>query len=368
LAKYLEIAESLRERIRHGDYRLRGFPSHSELVSELGVNSRTVTKALRELVEDGHLVRGASGRFALPESDASRLHIGMVAPAYPTSTTFVWHRGADTMARERGWTLKFIAYTHWDDPCIDEALRGLDGVFFAAIADEFPRHVLRRIQAGPCPVVVLEEDTSAYDIPCVRLSNPASIHRLLDHLGARGHRQVDCLNVEPMNPITRGRIESWRLWLAAHDAEGELINDPVEVFGSAIPHAYRATVEAVRSGRLASKALFCATYSAAAGAMRALRDSGLDVGEEIDVCAGDDALSAARYLTPSLTCLRPPRVSPYIRACLNWFAGGGGDWPGTLVMQPAEMPLFVGESTGGAGEGVYERHEMADARSVVERV
>jgi DNA-binding LacI/PurR family transcriptional regulator len=202
----------------------------------------------------------------------------------------------------------------------------------------------------------MEQDTSAYGIPCVRLSNPASIHQLLDHLRGRGHDAVDCLNTQPMNPIVQGRIESWQLWLAAHEADGELINEPVPLFASAVEQGYRATREALRSGRLRSRALLCVTSPTAVGAMRALEEAGRRVGDDVDVCAGDDALGMAEYLTPTLTCLRGPRVEPYIRACLNWFARGNGDWPGSLVMQPAQMPMFVGESTGGAeaeAEGTY---------------
>ncbi len=359
LAKYLEIAARLEKRIRHGDYRLRGFPSHSELVAEFGANSRTISKALGELVERGYLAREPSGRVSpVGPNPNSALHLGLIAPAYPTSLLFSWHRGVDSLARQRGWTLKFVPYTHWDDAGIGEALRGLDGVFLAAIADVFPQTVRQQIKASTCPVVVLEEDTSAYGIPCVRLSNPADVHRLLDHLRKLGHDRVDCLNTQPMNGIVQGRIESWQLWKAAHEIPGELVNEPVGVFGSAIEQSYQATLAAVRSGRLASGALFCVTSATAIGAMRALQDAGRRVGQDVAVCAADDGADMAEYVTPTLTCLQEPHVEPYIRACLNWFAQGGGEWTGSLVVQPAQMRLFIGESTGG---GEAERTYAGEA-------
>jgi len=349
MAKYIEIATKLEKRIRHGDYRLRSFPSHAALVTELEANPRTVTKALDMLIDRGFLIRQRTGRVILPDqNDKAVMHLGLVAPAYPTSLTFLWHRGIHGMVQERGWELKFVPYTHWEDTGITDALQGLDGVFFIGIGDNIPPEVLDRMRQSDTPVVALEVDTSAKGLPCIRLSNPADIHKLLNHLRDRGHQRVDCLNTQPMNPIIRDRIQSWQLWSAAHEASGTLINEPVHVFGPPVEQAYRVAIEAIRANRLQSSALFCVTSAAAFGVMRALQDTGRRVGKDIDICAGDDSGHMAEYSNPSLTCLKDPNIKPYIHACLNWFARGGRDWVGSLLIQPFDSPLFIGESTGGA--------------------
>ena len=106
MAKYHELVDKLAQRIRHGDYRLKGFPSHIDLVSEFGVNSRTMTKALQELVHAGLLVRTKAGRVVLAEGgEKTGLFIGLLVPVYPSPFMLMWHWLIDRLTRKRGWIL-----------------------------------------------------------------------------------------------------------------------------------------------------------------------------------------------------------------------------------------------------------------------
>jgi len=48
---------------------------------------------------------------------------------------------------------------------------------------------------------------------------------------------------------------------------------------------------------------------------------------------------------PSLTSLKDPEWVYEINACLDWFARGGQDWDGPLLIEPFDADVFVGEST-----------------------
>ena len=56
-------------------------------------------------------------------------------------------------------------------------------------------------------------------------------------------------------------------------------------------------------------------------------------------------------VNPRLTALEPPDPTPFISYCLDWMFRPGENWKGPLLMQPAEVPLLIRESTAPASTG-----------------
>src|SRR5262245_56546475 len=85
MANHNDIAETIRSRIVHGDYRINGLPSGKGLALELGVNPRTVEKAMSRLFDVGVLRRLEGGRYEINHDEAvPQLHIALLAPAFPS--------------------------------------------------------------------------------------------------------------------------------------------------------------------------------------------------------------------------------------------------------------------------------------------
>jgi LacI family transcriptional regulator len=94
-------------------------------------------------------------------------------------------------------------------------------------------------------------------------------------------------------------------------------------------------------------ALFCFNDTTAIGAIRALKDAGLRVPEDVSVVGFDDVPSAA-YFTPSLTTVRQPLEEMGRRGAqvlLERIADREKAFPAEIVMTPK---LVVRESTGPA--------------------
>ena len=94
-------------------------------------------------------------------------------------------------------------------------------------------------------------------------------------------------------------------------------------------------------------AVFCFNDIAAIGAIRALKDAGRAVPEDVSVVGFDDIQSAA-YSTPSLTTVRQPLFEMGKRGAqilLARIANRDSDYPAEIVMAPE---LAVRESTGPA--------------------
>ena len=111
-----------------------------------------------------------------------------------------------------------------------------------------------------------------------------------------------------------------------------------------IQQAYKAMDEILSAPQRKETAWFCTTALAAVGAMRAIFDHGLVPGQDLAICA-DSGEGFAAMLNPSLTVLESIDPTPFINYCLEWMMRPTQSWQGPLLMQPLDVPLFVGEST-----------------------
>lgn len=348
---YANIAALIKKRVFNGDYSLRGVPAERQLAVEVGVSYMTVRRALRELVDDGTLVRQANGRLTvgrLTEGNGTHLQLAFLAPTYNSPVIEQWRVALDALIRQRQGVVRPILYMHWDDPIVQEALDGFDGVFLVPIQETLPPHVEARLKQAK-RLVVVDQDFSHLGLPSVRLFPPVFVQRLLDHLSQLGHQRIDCLAVHPENPdadpVILQRVEQWNVWRHAHGREGRLISMPIPLHAAPFDVAYRAMNRQLDDGTFKATAIMCVTAPAAMGAMRALHEHGLWPGRDISVCTVN-AESMGNTLIPSLTALEAPDPTPFLATCVDWIAAGGNAWQGPLLLQPAEVPLVVRESTG----------------------
>ncbi len=346
MAKYSKVAEMVAQQLERGDYRLRRFPSINQLAKEMSINPRTISKAVDELVRQGMLKRDDTGRVAVSTRFQNKIvHIALLHPAFASPAYTLAQQQLRRLTDARGWQLKPVVYTHWYDPVINQSLNGFDGIFFMPPSEDIPGDIIKLMAASPNRLVVTDQDISEHSVPSLQFTTPAAVSKLLNALLEGGHRNVICLSTQPNDPVIRERIEQWRLWCRMNKVDGRLIDRHVEPHGpSALESAYHTTCELVDAGELKDTAVFCTTGAAGVGVMRALIDRGLKPGHDIAVCAADDDAGRARYISPTLTCVRDPDWSAYLSVCLDWFEGG--DWIGPLLIQPHEVRLFHGESTG----------------------
>jgi len=361
MAKVDRIVELLERRIAQGDYALRPVPAETTLADETGVSRMTARKAVIRLVERGLLTRAPNGRLTVnltsspsgkseapgpaerPVTATPLTRFAFAAPAHGSAEIDRWRVAADHCVAEASANLRIVHFHHWDDPVLTETVSSFDGVFLIPPAEGIPKAVAERLRSGRARLVALDCDLTAYGIRSVDLVPPNSVHRLLDHLAALGHRKIHCFNSQPMDSVVQDRIEQWSLWLAAQGASGSLINEPDVSYGDPARRGYEAMSQRLAEGPLNATAVMCVTMPAALGAMRAMYERGLQVGKDISLCAANDE-GLASYLCPSLTATRMPDPAPYLKTCLNWMRDA--DYVGPLLMRPVEVPLFIGESTG----------------------
>ncbi len=341
--------EMIRKRVSHADHVAYGLPGERGLAVELGLSRQTVRRAINQLVDEGLLQRGPTGRLVVCHDFANdgedpRPLIAFLNPGGGSPETRLWREGVFGALAGRDVVVRSISYEHYSDPAISAALEGFDGVFFLPrSADPIPLWLVSRLNSSRPKVVVIDQDETAAGLRSVIVFPFASGHKLLDHLRELGHRRIDCYNVQPMNPVITARIAIWREHLQRHGLNGELIDHSPD---STLQVAYEGLDSLIREKRALGTALFCTTMVAAIGGMRALHEHGLRPGKAISVCAVNDE-GFGPYLIPSLTCLRATPRAPHLRKAVKWLLTGEG-WTKPSLHQPKDSPLFIGESTGPA--------------------
>jgi DNA-binding LacI/PurR family transcriptional regulator len=241
-----------------------------------------------------------------------------------------------------------MLYVHWDDPTLQEALDGYDGVFLNPSSEPIPPRIVERLQRSGRRLVVLGRDLTVLGVPSVDLFPSIVIQQLLDHLAELGHKVIDCFNVQTVDPVIEERIKQWNLWRAAHRMQGRLINEPIRPYVEAtLVHAFERFGQLLDEGAWRSTALLCTTAPAAIGAIRAMRDRGIHVGQDVSVCVVNDE-GLGRFMSPSLTSIEMPDPEPYLAVCMEWMQSTTTGWVGPLLLQPSNVPIFLGESTGRA--------------------
>lgn len=352
------ILSMLERRIRQGDYSNADLPPERTLAEEIGVSRVTVRRALRKLENKGLVTRLPNRRLAITpgaQSGAAVAQVAFLAPAVLDSASAEhqqWLSAVDLAAGQNSARVSARRYMHWDDPVLTSTLKDFPAVFLVPNSEPLPSQIERLIQEKD-QVTVLSMDYTHLGKPSIRLFPPVFVQRILDHLYNLGHRRIDCLNVQGVDSVIRERIDEWMGWCRVHGVSGELITVPWSAHENIFQVAAVGAREKLRRLSPDTTALFCTTLPGAMGAIRAVHERDRKVGRDISICTVDGE-GLAEWLIPSVTCLRRVDIVPRLAACLKWMLAGAHkeDWAGPLLLQPSEIPMYLGETTGPAPEGV----------------
>jgi DNA-binding LacI/PurR family transcriptional regulator len=237
------------------------------------------------------------------------------------------------------------------------------------LIEKYPRMLVERAVDGflylntqaeevtvPVPVVAISAHIAAPGVTNILLDHHSAVRQALEHLHALGHNRIAFMRGPRAIPDSEFRWES--IQQVARELSIRLDSNLVIRIDSAgwsmktgqhpmAPEIGYKPMQALLERTRAFTAVFCFNDIAAIGAIRALKDAGLRVPEDVSVVGFDDILSAA-YATPSLTTVRQPLMEMGKRGAevlLERIANRENGFPAEIVMAPE---LVVRESTGPA--------------------
>ena len=283
-----------------------------EVARQAGVSVATVSRVLNASGPVGEATRQrilqTAGRLRyVPNGTARNLTtsttatVGVLLPNLYGDFYSEVIRGVEGAARSARYHV-LLSSVHDGPDELTAALRTLVGRVdgLVVMSPDVEGDVLRAGLPAGLPVVVLGGAVPGHG--AVAIDNEAAARAMTAHLVGLGHRRVTLLGGPPSNADARARHDGYRRALA----DAGLAYDPALVlegdFTEASGYASAAPLLAL-SPR--PTALFAANDAMAIGALRALREAGLDVPGDVAL-AGFDDVPVARYVTPALTTVHVP--------------------------------------------------------------
>ncbi len=231
--------------------------------------------------------------------------LGCVLPNL-TDYTFAMHvEGAQAEARRRGYFfLAASASTKADVESLLEELmdRRVDGLLvFNPRADHRYRYFLPLIEKGAA-VVYLGNTPHDEPVSWVKCDDYQGGYQATDHLISLGHTTIVTLTGPDNEECTIDRLTGYRQALT--DAGLEFEQSLVVTGDWSATSGYQSTQRLLAENQSFS-AIFAQNDRMAVGAIRALREVGIQVPDDVSIVGFDD-IPLASYFDPPLTTLRQP--------------------------------------------------------------
>jgi LacI family transcriptional regulator len=210
-------------------------------------------------------------------------------------------RGVEDAANKRGYHV-IIGNTDESDEKQEEYLlflmkKQVDGFLFVPATF----NVTKTLQKRRVPMVILDRRFPSNQVDTVRCDSIVGALGLTKHLIELGHRNIAIITGPQYNTTACDRVEGY---LAALE-EAHISDTPRVFWGEYTQQSgYENTVQILRFTPRPT-AIFAANNFLAIGVMRALRDAGVRVPEDISVVAFDD-LPEAITIDPFFTVAAQP--------------------------------------------------------------
>lgn len=331
-----------------------------DIGAELGLSAATVSRALNGFpevnIKTRDKVRETAERLGYrPNRVAQRLvtgrsgMVGMIikirADMSADQTFFEMLTGLTAALGARDVDL-VLAVDQDDDPVLPYRKLMerdiLDGFILNAPVPNDPRVAFLREKG--IPFVMHGQTAPDVDYACYGIDNAAVSEDAVKLLASLGHKRIALLNGQLRYAYAVDRLRGFR---SAVDAEGLVVPDVFVAANAETEMDAYKTALSMLSGRDGARptAMICASTLIAAGVIRAAKDRGLLVPDDLSVMAHDDALPLMRAVSfdPALTVTRAPlrdACVPLANLLIDFVSGA----PAEQKIDRAE--LIVRASTG----------------------
>ena len=314
-------------------------------VQNQGISAATRAKVLAVAKEMGYqpnaaarsLVSGSTGTVALVIPKASHLAVDAFLAQLVATLNEACHQqglkllieSTDEEGREPGGFMKLVHQ------------RRIDGLIMANPRTTEHAH-LDRIQAAGIPLVVLTSRPSELPHLFTVLSDTsASARTAVQHLIGLGHRDIVFVSFAP--PEFESVHERELGWREALRQAGLSVNELLLAYADiSAQSGYEATQRLLAQGPPFT-ALFAGNDTIAIGALRALKEAGLRVPQDVSVMGYDD-IPIAAFADPPLTTMRSDPVGQAqaaLKLLLAQFKGAPEGSDEVLSLQRQVHPELV---------------------------
>ncbi len=338
---YEQVKERILEDVRAGRL-LPGvkLPSERQLCQVYSVSRVTIRRAIRDLVSAGVLESVSGKGTYVRDPGPARGKTGCIAfvrctrgskPSSITSDVFypAILAGLEESAAIQGYhcVVHTVDETHPDVDRLHRLAERVDGI---ACAELRKPELLEELKRLGLPLVLVSPSLSPPDVDVVEIDNAGGADQGVRWLLQLGHRRIGFIRGSPGSRPGNERESGFR---RALQQAGIPVDDTM-IAGSGWRYedGYSAMLELLKKlPRLT--AVFAASDLLALGAYQAIRESGLEVGQDVSVLGFDNIDIAAQSVPPLTTVsVRRREIGQMAARLLFEALRGDRDYPVRVVL------------------------------------
>ncbi|HTW07805.1 MAG TPA: LacI family DNA-binding transcriptional regulator [Acidimicrobiales bacterium] len=327
----------------------------AQIAAESGLSTATVSKVLngkpdvsprtRTAVQDV-LIR--SGYRKRASGDVPPL-IDVVFNDFDSPWAIEIVRGAAAAAQAQGLTVAFTALSEGDERRVwfdHITSRGTRGIIL--LLSQLTDRQRGELVARGLPFVVIDPTTEpGPEVSWVGATNWSGGLAATKHLVDLGHRRIGVITGPPQLQCSRARLDGYR---SALETAGLSVDDQFVRLGDFRVKAGYWQAKILFNLAERPTAIFAGNDLSALGVLRAARECGLRVPEDLSVVGFDD-IPLAEWSTPALTTVRQPLTEMAAVAVNTLLAGSAGNGSTRRRVELA-TDLIVRESTAPPAEAL----------------
>ncbi len=303
------------------------------------VEPKTAERIQRIARESGYRTSAAARSLVTRRSNTVGVVVTSIADPFVAGVV----SGIEDTANQHGFCV-FLANSHAEPDREVSVVRSfeerrVDGIIVAAsrVGAQY-EELLSHVQV---PIVLLNNQHPSVFAHSVTIANAQASIEVTRHLIALGHRRIAYLGDAQGYQSDTERFSGYRKALRA---AGLPLDRRLVVRGDGKPESGRTAMARLLVLADPPTAVFCYNDLSALGAMREIRDHGLNVPHDISV-AGFDDLYISEYMDPPLTTVRQPMqqmgsmaMERLLQIIASGDAGPDVEVPGELVVRGSTAP------------------------------
>ncbi|MCF8009302.1 MAG: LacI family transcriptional regulator [Halanaerobiales bacterium] len=176
--------------------------------------------------------------------------------------------------------------------------RKVEGVVFTGLRLDDPH--LEEISKSEIPIAIIDTYIEGENVGCITTDNKFGVNQALDYLWSLGHRKIAMVNGHKEAQISMTRLKYYKKYLNRKNCYNKnLVFEGDFTMESGYSCAQKI-IDLERGNR--PTAIFAASDLMAIGIIKAFKDKGIKVPEDVSI-VGFDNIFTGEYIRPSLTTI-----------------------------------------------------------------
>lgn len=210
------------------------------------------------------------------------------------------------VARSKTFNYDVILYDSLEDTSSEINLlanltkQNVDGVIVLPVGVEFEH--LQQFYYQSMPIVVVDRVSPSLNCPTVSINNYEGAYSAVDYLTRLGHENIACVQRLPTSFINNQRVQAFKDVLQKKNIE---FHDSMIIGEKYGQNNGYLEVKLLLNSKKQPTAIFALSHVTALGAIKAIREQGLRIPEDISLISFDD-IPYAEYFSDPITSVRQP--------------------------------------------------------------